>query len=180
MDNKLSTKRLQIRPIMYNDVMAIHEYASKKDITMMMHLPKETLDATKQFVKYAVNEWNKKEPYDREFVIIFNEKIIGGINLECSDEDGTYEIGWVIHTDFRDNGFAAEAGKAMLTYAFNFLQANKIISHCDSRNTASKMVMEKLNMKLVSDSGTRLYPKTGITSGEYLYSILKEEYRNEA
>lgn len=176
MDNIITTERLIIRPIVYNDIHEIHEYASDKSITMMMFLPNETLDETKKFVEYAVNEWNKKEPDDREYVILFSGKIIGGINLEYSEDRKACEIGWTIHNEYRNKGFATEAANALFKYAFSNLSVDKITSHCDSKNIASESVMKKLKMKLVSDEGTRYYPKTGISSGEYLYSITKLKY----
>jgi RimJ/RimL family protein N-acetyltransferase len=44
-------------------------------------------------------------------------------------------------------------------------------AHCDSRDRASEKVMKKIGMTLVDDTGTRYYPITGISSGEYLYAI---------
>lgn len=178
MNNYITTKRLIIRPIMHNDVYDIHKYAGDKSITMMMFLPNESLDETKKFVEYAVKEWNKIEPNDREYVIIFNKKIIGGINLEYKENKKSCEIGWTIHSEYRNRGFATEAANALIKYAFDILKADKIIAHCDSKNIASETVMKKLKMILVSNNGTRYYPKTGITSEEYLYSITKQEYAN--
>ena len=39
--------------------------------------------------------------------------------------------------------------------------------------------MKKLGMTLTDGTGTRTYPKTGVTSGEYLYSINRLEYINK-
>ena len=61
-----------------------------------------------------------------------------------------------------------------ICYAFNELNAERIQAHCDSRIIASECVMKKLGMKLFDSTGTRYYPKTGITSGEYLYAIERE------
>ena len=88
------------------------------------------------------------------------------------------EIGCTIHKMYRNKGFATEAANALVVYAFNTLKIEKITAHCDSKNVASENVMKKLHMKLASDNGTRYYPQTGVTSGEYLYSISKQIYDN--
>ena len=44
MNNIITTKRLTIRPIELEDVYEMHKYASDKGITMMMFLPKESLE----------------------------------------------------------------------------------------------------------------------------------------
>ena len=159
-----------------NDIDEIHEYMNDKTINMMMFLPRETISETKEFVNFAVNEWKKREPDDREYVILYNSKIIGGINLEYWEDRNACEIGWVIHHDYRNQGFTTEAASAVFRFAFEDLNLDEITAHCDSRNIASERVMKKLKMKKISDDGTRYYPKTGITSGEYLYSITKSEW----
>ena len=107
--------------------------------------------------------------------MIYNDKIIGGINLETVDES-TYEIGWVISRDYRNKGFTTEAGKALIGYAFDVLSAKKVIAHCDIRNRASEKVMKKLGMTLADNNGTRFYERTGVTSEELTYCIDRSDY----
>lgn len=42
---RIYTNRLILKPIEASDVDAIHEYASDRDITMMLYLPNETIDS---------------------------------------------------------------------------------------------------------------------------------------
>lgn len=169
--NVITTNRLLIRPIQMDDLNDIYEYASDSSINMMMFLPKETKEETKEFVLFAINEWKKDNPKDRECVILLNGKIIGGINLEVLNEKNKYEIGWIINKNYRRNGYATEAAKAIIEYAFKSLNANYIQAHCDINNIASKKVMNNTGMTLEDSNGTRIYPKTGIISKECLYTI---------
>lgn len=169
--NVITTNRLLIRPIQMDDLNDIYEYASDSSINMMMFLPKETKEETKEFVLFAINEWEKENPKDREYVILLNGKIIGGINLEALNEKNKYEIGWIIHKNYRRNGYATEAAKAIIEYAFKSLNANYIQAHCDINNIASKKVMNNTGMTLEDSNGTRIYPKTGMISKECLYTI---------
>ena len=186
--NEIKTERLIIRPVEQGDAEAIHIYAGSPDIDMMMFLPNETIKETEGFINFARSEWEKEEPEDREYVILLDGEIIGGVNLEkCENVSDSeidnktgnnigYEIGWIIRQDKRGQGFATEAAKALMSYAFNELKADYVQAHCDSRNAASEGVMKKLGMTLIDGTGTRFYPKTGVTSGEYLYSVDKAEY----
>lgn len=175
-NNIIVSDRILIRPILKSDTDAIHEYASDKSINMMMFLPNETREDTEAFVSYAVSEWDKDNPDDREYVIVYEGNVIGGINLEYNDTKDACEIGWTVHKDYRNKGIATEAAKLLIEYAFHDLLVHKVTSHCDSANAASEKVMIKAGMTFVDNSGTRFYPKTGVTSGEYLYEITKEEY----
>ncbi len=174
--NTIKTDRLVIRPVEHGDVEAIHVYAGDKNIDMMMFLPNETLEETENFVKFATSEWAKEEPNDREYVVLLNGEIIGASNLEKCENRNGYEIGWIIRQDKRGMGFASEAAKALMAYAFYELKADFVQAHCDSRNAASEGVMKKLGMTLIDGTGTRTYEKTGVTSGEYLYAISRVEY----
>ena len=171
---RIYTKRLILKPIEASDVDAIHEYASDQDITMMLYLPNETIDVTRGFVDYVVTEWSKEEPGCMEYVVMLENKVIGGVGVEFTADRSVCEIGWILHKDHRNNGFTTEAAKALIEYAFGELSVQKVIAHCDSRNISSERVMQKIGMKRMDDTGTRYYPKTGVTSGEYLYAIERE------
>ena len=168
---RITTERLVIRPVEVDDLDAIYRYAGDPSIDMMMFLPK-SYEETKEFVEFAVSEWAKEQPEDMEFVILLNGEIIGAVNLE-DENDGKYEIGWIIREDMRGKGYAAEAAKALMDYAFDVLNAEKIQAHCDSRNKASENLMKKLGMTLIDDTAIRYYPKRDVFSGEYLYAIAK-------
>lgn len=178
-ENTIVTERLIIRPVAVSDTEDIHKYAGDKEIDMMLFLPNDTIEQTVEFVRNSVREWTNENPSIREYVIIYNDNIIGGIDLETLDESA-YEIGWVLSKDYRNKGFVTQAGKALIGYAFDVLSARKVIAHCDIRNSASEKVMKKLGMTLIDDSGTRFYEKTGVTSGELTYCIDNSDYEENA
>ena len=172
----LASNRLLVRPVLQRDIEAIHEYAGDKSISMMLYLPNDTIEETAAFVNDAVSEWEKDIPDDREYVIVYQDKVIGGICLVYNDTKDTCEIGWIIHKNYRNLGIATEAAELLIAYAFNDLSVHKVIAHCDASNGTSEKVMIKLGMTLVDRNGTRVYPKTGVIAGEYLYEITKEEH----
>ncbi len=177
-NNVLKTKRLILRPIMLGDEKEIHEYAGDKDITMMFFLPNDTFEETCDFVKDNAAEWNSPDQTDFEFVIIYEGKIIGGCDADLShSEDRSYAtLGWILNKNYRKMGFASEAADALLDYAFENLNIEKVYAQCDVENPASFNVMKNIGMTCINDKGTRTYPKTGKTSGEYTCMITKEEW----
>ena len=105
-------------------------------------------------------------------------RVIGGcdVDLSHSDDRSYATLGWIIHKDYRRRGFASEAAAALLEYAFTVIGIGKVYAQCDINNPASFSVMKKIGMTCVNDKGTRTYPRTGITSGEYTCLITKEEW----
>ena len=176
---EIRTKRLILRPIREGDEKEIHEYAGDKEITMMFWLPNDTFEETAEFVRKNANEWNSEDQTDFEFVILLDGKIIGGCDCDLGhSKDRSYAtLGWIINKAYRNRGYAVEAASALLDFAFENLGIEKVYAQCDVKNLASFAVMRKIGMKCIDDKGTRTYPKTGITSGEYTCMITLEEWK---
>lgn len=175
---ELKTERLVLRPVRLGDEAEIHEYAGDPDITMMYWLPNETFEETAAFVRQCAAEWESPDQLDFGFVILYEGRIIGGCDADLShSEDRSYAtLGWIIHKAYRGRGFASEAARALLDFAFARLAVDKVYAQCDIRNPASFGVMKNIGMTCVSDTGTRTYPRTGITSGEYTCLITRGEW----
>ena len=175
---EIHTKRLTLRPVQPGDEAEIHEYAGDQDITMMFWLPNKTIAETAEFVKRNAAEWGSPDQTDFEFVILLDGRIIGGCDSDLGhSEDRSYAtLGWIVNKKFRNRGFASEAANALLDYTFENLKVDKVYAQCDIRNHASFAVMGKIGMKCINDKGTRTYPRTGETSGEYTCLITKSEW----
>ena len=175
---EIKTKRLTLRPIRIGDEKEIHEYAGDKEITMMFWLPHDTFEETADFVQKNAAEWSSEDQTNFEFVILLDGKIIGGCDCDLGhSEDRSYAtLGWIINKAYRNQGYAAEAASAILDFAFSNTGIDKVYAQCDVNNPASFRVMRKIGMKCIDDKGTRTYPKTGITSGEYTCLITRKEW----
>ncbi|GHU35193.1 hypothetical protein FACS1894105_03400 [Clostridia bacterium] len=111
--------------------------------------------------------------------------LIGNIGLyiggkEAGDETEA-EIGWLVSRENQGNGFATEAAKAVLKFAFEKLELRRIIAHCDSENTASWNVMEKLGLR--REAHYKKSRKSNRVLGHiwrdaFGYAILAEDYFN--
>nr|WP_199081214.1 GNAT family N-acetyltransferase [Pedobacter sp. ASV19] len=73
------------------------------------------------------------------------------------------EIGWRLRREFWNKGYATEAAKRCLDYAFNELDLDEIVSFTSVLNKPSENVMEKIGMYKV---GHFLHP--AINSGDIL------------
>lgn len=54
------------------------------------------------------------------------------------------EVGWTLDRDYWGHGYATEAGRAAIDYAFNVLGADEVISLIRPENTAAIKVAERL------------------------------------
>lgn len=169
----LKTERLLLRPLGVNDLYSTHEYAgNEENAKYMMFLPNENLDETKKFLINASDEWAKSNPAFYEFAIITDgNRHIGAISIYLNESCSEGELGWIIHKDFWGNGYASEAAEAIKDFAINELKLKKLIAHCDSRNTASFRVMERIGMTLEKDDELRVNKSSCEPVKEYMYSL---------
>ncbi len=82
-----------------------------------------------------------------------------------------WEIGWLVNPDDWGKGYATEAARRVIEFAFRSLDAHRVIAFCDADNRASERVMQKLGMRHEgSMRQTRLL--RGEWRDELLYAVL--------
>jgi ribosomal-protein-alanine N-acetyltransferase len=60
--------------------------------------------------------------------------------------EGEIELGYGVHPDFRNHGYATEAARALLRWASEQPGVRRVIAQCDQDNIASQRVVEKAGM----------------------------------
>jgi RimJ/RimL family protein N-acetyltransferase len=81
-----------------------------------------------------------------------SREMIGRIGCWYPEGWPDLEIGWLLRRAYWGKGFAIEAAKASLQYAFQRLERSHIISLIDSQNHRSIRVAERLGEKLEGQS----------------------------
>ncbi|MGA7710785.1 MAG: GNAT family N-acetyltransferase [Rhizomicrobium sp.] len=80
-------------------------------------------------------------------------------------EEQIYELGFHFRPDHWGKGFAEEAGRAIIRYAFTVLAVKDLFAGHHPGNAASRRVLEKLGFRF---QGEELYPPTGLKHPSYL------------
>lgn len=73
-------------------------------------------------------------------------RVVGAIGLVPGD--GEAELGFVLGRGAWGRGLAAEAGRAVIAYAFGELCLRRVFAACDVDNHASRRVLQKLGLEL--------------------------------
>lgn len=83
-----------------------------------------------------------------------DEQLLGFCGLVVADDGGKansvlgeLEVGWRLRKDAWNNGYAKEAARAALNFAFKELAARRVVSRVSPRNSASWGLMRALGMK---------------------------------
>ena len=83
---------------------------------------------------------------------------IGELCFKGLSADGVAEIGYGINEEYQSNGYATEAVRAVLEWAFTYPEVTAVEAETDSDNTASKRVLEKCGFTLngvIGEEGPR-------------------------
>lgn len=84
-----------------------------------------------------------------------------GLRPHKTDE---YEIGFHLRPEYWGQGYATEAAKAIINYAFSALKAKKLFAGHNPNNTVSQKVLNKLGFYYVGDE---FYEPTGLFHPSY-------------
>jgi len=140
----------------------------------MVYLPNRTKQETEEFLRSVEDEWKSNDQRIFEYAILLDEKHIGAVSLTLDDGMKIGELGWIMHKSYQGKGYATEAAKAVVDFAMatDKFDIEKIIAHCDYRNTPSVKVMEKLGLSLESNEGTRVYKDSDSEFQDLMYSMV--------
>lgn len=85
-------------------------------------------------------------------LLLKKENIYAGFaGLWCFFDEEQPQLLYALLPNQIKKGYAAEASKAVIDYAFNKLKLQYLIAACDTPNVASKKVCERLDMKEVEE-----------------------------
>jgi RimJ/RimL family protein N-acetyltransferase len=110
---------------------------------------------------------------------IFNPeqtRVLGGTGLHTRLGKGALEIGYWIHKDFINQGYATEVSAALTKVAFEIMHVNRVEIHCDPQNVRSAAVPRKLGYTLEAVLKQRLELEDGVWRDTMVWTLLASEY----
>ena len=173
----LKTERLVLRPFEEADAEGLHAYLGDEEVVRYEPYGAMTMEECRlEAARRASDEafWA---------VCLADGTLVGNLYLSGADEFGTREIGYVFARACWHKGYATEAARRLMAYAFERLATRRIIALCDTRNAASFALMERLGMRREGEFKKNVGFKTDahgntIWTDSYQYAILKEEFEN--
>ena len=143
----LETERLLLRPPEFRDVPAIAALAGDwdvaKNLASMPHPYRE--DDAREFVSRTQMKGASGEVFCFAILRKADEAFMGcsGLNLK----DGRFELGYWFGKPFWGRGYATEAAKKVVSFAFRDLKATSLSAGWFHDNPASGRVLEKLGCR---------------------------------
>ncbi len=184
---KLETKRLILRQITdsTSDGRDSLEFINDYSVYRFWGLYDEAKDTNgrrrpKKKIKldYHYNATMKEYRAGRELTWLMElkdtHKVIGEIVFYDFRLKRQADIGYRINKDYWGQGFAPEAGQAMVKLAFEYLGLTRIQLRCFADNHGSFRVAEKLNF--TQEGFIRQGAIVNVMTDYYIFGLLKEKY----
>lgn len=113
-----------------------------------------------------------------------NGAFIGFVGLNDTHADMSFapavEIAWRLHKDFWGQGYATEAARAALNFAFNELSLDEVVSFTAVINKRSQRVMERIGM--INTRANFYHPALDANhrlAKHVLYNITRQQWNNQ-
>lgn len=145
----IKTKRLLLRQWVEEDFQVFAQICKDKDV--MEFFPKLQSRAESYEMAHKIQSLIEDKGWGFWAVEVpTKHKYIGFVGLHCPEVDLPFspcvEIGWRLSKQHWGKGYATEAAKAVIEYAFTHLNLEEIVSFTTLANTRSIAVMQKIGM----------------------------------
>ena len=146
----IHTRRLELKSYRDSDKEQIIKLLTNSEVTETFMVPefeseRQLLDLVCKLIEFSKVE----DTTHLEYGIYINDTLIGFVN-DCGIEDDEIEIGYVVHPDYKGQGYATEAVSAVIKDLFR-MGFHKITAGYFEENIASLKVMEKCGMQQTDD-----------------------------
>jgi RimJ/RimL family protein N-acetyltransferase len=84
--------------------------------------------------------------------LALTREVVGSVGAFYREKQEDIELGWTLYTRFWRNGYATEAARAALAFAFDERKAARAIAYIDRGNDPSERVSQRLGMRYEADA----------------------------
>jgi len=141
------TKRLLARELTLKDAEFLYPILSDAE-TMRFYPSPYNMEGVQRWIYRSLESYKKNSFGLWAIILKESNQFIGqcGISLQNIDGKIVPEIGYHIHKDFWNKGYATEAALGSLNYGFKTLKLGKIYIHTSINNIPAQRIAEKLGM----------------------------------
>ena len=141
--------RLLLRPFAADDAPAVEPLVSAREVaenTLTIPHPYPAGAAAAWIARHAA-AWEAGTGVTYALVAHADGALVGAMGLAIAPEHRRAELGYWVAVPHWSQGYATEAVRAVLAYAFGPLALHRVQAHHFVRNPASGRVMQKLGMR---------------------------------
>lgn len=174
----LKTERLILRELTEFDAKVIFSILSNTQVTRFYG--KETfkkIEEANEFINYFKQKFYEKRGFRWGVEIKDSRRLVGTVGLDAwVPKQRRAEIGYEIHPEFWNKGFATEAVSKIISFGFDSLELIRIGAIVFLENEPSNKLLQKVGFQKEGILRDYIY-QDGVSNDTYVYSIIKKDYK---
>jgi RimJ/RimL family protein N-acetyltransferase len=176
----LITQRLILRPFSLEDAAAVQQLAGAREIAATtLHIPHPYEDGMAEtWIQAHSPSFENGTGATFAVVLRVNRALCGAIGLAIERRHSRAELGYWIGVPYWDQGYATEAARAVVRYAFASLALHRVHAMHMRHNPASGRVLQKIGMTWEGRLRQHVL-KWGQFQDLEIYGLLRSEWRPE-
>ena len=177
----LVTERLLLRPFESTDQEGLHDIYGDESVARWLYTDARTPEETRELLTRKIaggmlrseGEW-----LSAAVVLRSSSELVGDVSLFWASEAHRQgELGFAFRPGCHGLGYATEASRPLLAFAFEVLGLHRVVGRLEPRNPASARVLEKLGMRREAHLVENEWVK-GEWQSEVVYAVLDREWRD--
>lgn len=175
---QLQTTRLIIRSFLETDAPALRRLIIDKEAS-----PMALYDRAFPSEEAAILEMTKRFAEGDQFFavcLLDNPELIGFVTLNHQKAPTERNLGYCLLSVLHKQGYASEMCRAMLSYAFHQLGAERLVAGTGNANIASVRLLQRLGFTKTGESRVAFRKNVNGEPFEFIgsdYVLTKEEYQ---
>ncbi len=174
----IGTDRLTVRLTESGDAEAFLAILSRPEVCrFLLHDPLDRTGVDERLARTAGCDTLRRTGDALRLTVVrrSDQRILGELVLIAgSIASATVEIGWVLHPDHQGQGYAVEAARGLLGFAFDTLHAHRVVARLHPDNTASAALCERLGLHREAHHRRDIWVKGG-WEDTVVYAVLADE-----
>jgi [ribosomal protein S5]-alanine N-acetyltransferase len=147
----LETERLLLRSYVPADALRLEQLAGAREVAdTTVNIPHPyPAGAGAEWIASRADAWDQREHLTLAICLrTAPQETLGTISLRLTEAQRQAELGYWLGVPYWGQGYATEAGRALIAFGFAELGLHRIQARHFQRNQASGRVMQKLGMRM--------------------------------
>ena len=155
----LESERLLLRPFREGDLQPLLAMHSRPEVARYLYWePRDEHEVRQALARKLERSRLEADGDGIAFAAVLksSSELIGDCSVFLvSVEHRQGEIGFLFHSDHQGHGYATEAARVLLAFAFDELALDRVVGRLEARNTPSARVLERADSCGCAGTGVR-------------------------
>lgn len=178
--DELVGERIIVRPHRLDDDQPMWEAIeeSRDELRPWLPFADQSREQCRDYLSRAVARWHTRELMGMAIDDRETRRLLGNIGLMVRDWNmGSFEIGYWLRTSAAGHGYMSEAVRLVTDFAFDHLNANRVMIRCDAENARSAAVPTGLGFMLEGRLRQEFAAPDGHIADTLIFSMIRDDHR---